>query len=52
MVRVSRASGVAETPQRKWNNIPDLLRGMPVKVSVKDGKISNSTYLDEPNVEN
>ena len=29
------------TPQRNWNNIPHLLRAMPVKVSVNDGKISN-----------
>ena len=29
------------TPQRNMNNIPDLLRAMPVKVSVEDGKISN-----------
>ena len=32
-------------PQRKWNNIPDLLRTMSVKVSVKDGKISNQTTV-------
>ena len=29
-------------PQRNKNNIPDLLRTMPVKVSIKDCKISNS----------
>ena len=28
-------------PQRNRNNIPDLLRAMPVKASVKDGKILN-----------
>ena len=28
-------------PQRNWNNIPDLLRTMPMKVTTKDGKISN-----------
>ena len=27
------------------NNIPDLLRTMSVKVSVKDGKISNKTTM-------
>ena len=27
-------------PQRNWNNLPDLLRAMPVKVSVKDGKFA------------
>ena len=26
-------------PQRNWNNLRDLLKTMPVKVSVKDGKI-------------
>ena len=35
------SSGGSDTPQRNWNNIPDLLIVMPVKVSVKDGKISN-----------
>ena len=30
--------------QRNWNNIPDLLRTMSVKVSVKDGKISNLNF--------
>ena len=38
---MSRASGGPDTPQRNWNNIPALLRAMPVKVSVKDGKISD-----------
>ena len=37
---MSRASGGPDTPQRNRNNIPDLLRAMPVKESVKDGKIS------------
>ena len=32
-------------PQRNWNNIPDLLRTMPVKVCIKDGKISNSSTM-------
>ena len=27
------------------NNIPDLLRAMPVKVSAKDGKISNQITM-------
>ena len=38
-------SGGPDTPQRNWNNIPDLLRTMPVKASVKDGKISNKTTM-------
>ena len=38
---MSRASGGPDTPQRNWNNLPDLQRGMHVKVSVTDGKISN-----------
>ena len=29
------------TPQRNWDNIPDLLIAMPVKASVNDGKISH-----------
>ena len=37
----SWASGGPDTPQRNWNNVPDLLRAMPVKVSAKVGKISN-----------
>ena len=37
---MSGASGGPDTPKKNWNNIPDLLRTMPVKVSVKDGKIS------------
>ena len=36
-----QASGVSETPQRNRNDITDLLRAMPVKVYVKDGKICN-----------
>ena len=38
---MSGASGGPDTPQRNWNNIHDLLRTMPVKVSIKGGKISN-----------
>ena len=34
-----RASGGPDTPQRNINNIPYLLRAMPMKASVKDGKI-------------
>ena len=26
-------------PQKNWHSIPDLVRAMPVKVAVKDGKI-------------
>ena len=29
-----RASGGPDTPQRNWNNIPDLLRAMRVKVVI------------------
>ena len=29
------ASGCTDMPQRNWNNIPDLLRAMPMKLSVK-----------------
>ena len=32
---VSIASGGSDTPQRNRNGIPDLLRAVPVKVSVK-----------------
>ena len=32
---MSRASGGPDTPQRNWNNIPDLLRAMLVEVSSK-----------------
>ena len=35
------ASDGSETPQRHRNNLPNLLRTMPVKVSIKDEKISN-----------
>ena len=38
---MSCASGGSDTPQRNRNHISDLLRAMLVKVSVKDGKISN-----------
>ena len=38
---MSQASGVPDTPQRNRDNFPDLLRAMPVKAYVKDGKISN-----------
>ena len=34
---MSRASGGPDRPHGNWNNIPDLRREMPVKVSVKDG---------------
>ena len=35
------ASGGSNMPQRNWNNLHELLGTMPVKVSVKDGTISN-----------
>ena len=35
------AFGGPDMPQRNWNNIPDLMRAIIVKVFVKDGKISN-----------
>ena len=38
---MSKASGGSDTPQRNRNNLPYLLRAMSVKVSVKDGKISD-----------
>ena len=38
---MSRSSGGPDTPHRNWNNVPDLLRTMSVKVSVIDEKISN-----------
>ena len=38
---MSRASGGPDTPQRNWNNISNFLRAMSVKVSIKDGKMSN-----------
>ena len=31
----------SDMPQRNKDNLPDLLRAMPVKASIKDGKISN-----------
>ena len=34
-------AGGPDTPQRKRNGLPDLLKAMPVKVSLKDGNISN-----------
>lgn len=42
-VEMSWASGCFNTPQRNMNNIHHLLRAMPIKLSVKDGKISSST---------
>ena len=41
-------SHVPKTPQRNWSNIPDPMRAMPVKVSVKDGKISNVIKTSKP----
>ena len=38
---MSRGSGGSDTPQRNGNNLPDLLRTISVKLSVKDGKISD-----------
>ena len=38
---MSCAAGGPDKRQRNWNNIPYLLRAMLVKVSGKDGKISN-----------
>ena len=35
------ASGGSDTPQRNSNIIPDLLRAMPVKLYLKDVKISD-----------
>ena len=32
-------------PQRNWNDIPDLLKPMPMKVYVKDGTIYNYTTM-------
>ena len=37
---MGRASNGPDTPQRNRNNNPDVLRAIPVCVSVKDGKIS------------
>ena len=42
---MSWASGGPDTLQRNRNNLPDLLRTMPVKVSVKDGKISHQSTM-------
>ena len=42
---MGRASSCSDTPQRNRNNIPDLLRAMPVKLFVKDGKISSQTTM-------
>ena len=33
---MGQASGVPDTSQRSWNSIPDLLRAMRFRVSVKD----------------
>ena len=44
---MSRASGGLNTLQRDMSNIPDPLRTKPVKVSVKDGKISNYQLNDD-----
>ena len=41
VTKLSFPSGGFDTPQRNRNNPPDLLRAMPVKVPVIDGKISN-----------
>ena len=49
---MSLASGGPYTPQRNWNNIPDLLRTMSVKVSIKDGKILVTLLVTEFNREN
>ena len=38
-------SGGSDTPQKKRNDIPDLMRVMSVKVSVKDGKICNKMKM-------
>ena len=38
---MNESSGGPDMPQRNKDNIPDLLRAIPVKVSVEDGKISN-----------
>ena len=37
----SETSGGSDISQVNRNNIHDLLKAMPVKVSMKDGKISN-----------
>ena len=38
---MNQASGGPDMAQRSKNYIPDLLRAMPVKVSVKDVKVYN-----------
>ena len=38
---MSRAYVVSDRHQRNMNTVPDLLRAMPVKLSIKDGNISN-----------
>ena len=38
---MSCASARPDMPQNISNNLPDFLRTISVKVSVKDGKISN-----------
>ena len=42
---MSGAVGGSDTPQRNWNNLPDLLRTIPVKLSIEDGKISDKTTM-------
>ena len=42
---MSRAYGCSEMPQINKNHLPDLLRTMPVKVSIKYGKLSNKTTI-------
>ena len=38
---MSQASGGPDTSQMSRNNVPELQRAMPMKLSVKDGEISN-----------
>ena len=40
-VGVLGASGVPGMPTRSRNSIPDILRTISIKVSIKDGKICN-----------
>ena len=40
---MSQASGVPDACQRNSNTLSDLLRAIPVKVSLNDGKICNQT---------
>ena len=42
---MSRASGVPDKSQRNGNNAPGLLRAMPVKASVRDGKVCHQTTM-------